>query len=161
MWKDIPGWENLYQVNELGEVKNLKTNKLVKGDINSSGYYRVCLYNKPKKQRFFRHILVAMLFLDNPNNYKEVNHKDNNKANNSVDNLEWCDRVYNERESHKHGDKKYTPFKVYYSDGHIETYEFTVDLASKLNLTKRTVLNYLHGISKGYKKLGIDKFEYI
>lgn len=49
MWKPIKGWEELYAVNEFGEVKNLKTGNLIKGDINNVGYYRVCLYNKSKK----------------------------------------------------------------------------------------------------------------
>lgn len=43
-WREIPEWEGLYSVNENGEVKNLKTNKLLIGDINNAGYYRVCLY---------------------------------------------------------------------------------------------------------------------
>lgn len=56
MWKDIKNWELYYEVNEFGEVRNKITQKLLLGDINSSGYKRVCLYNKnhiPQKQRFF------------------------------------------------------------------------------------------------------------
>nr|DAF58691.1 MAG TPA: NUMOD4 motif protein [Siphoviridae sp. ctxMM9] len=55
MWKDIPEWEDYYEVNENGEVRNKITKKLIVGDINNAGYYRVCLYHKPRKQRFFRH----------------------------------------------------------------------------------------------------------
>ena len=53
------------------------------------------MYKNCKKKSFLLHRLVANSFIDNPNNYKEVNHKDENKANNCVDNLEWCDRKYN------------------------------------------------------------------
>ena len=49
MWKDIPEWEDYYEVNENGEVRNKITNKLIVGDINNAGYYRVCLYHKPRK----------------------------------------------------------------------------------------------------------------
>lgn len=161
MWKNIPNWEGLYQINEYGEVKNCKTNKLVTGDVNNSGYYRICLYNKPRKERFFRHRLVAMLFLENPNNYPEVNHKDENKANNHVDNLEWCTRRHNEHENRRSGGKKYTPFKVYFNNGSVKTYEFTPQLAEELKVTKRTILNWLHGKSKGFTKYNIKYLEYI
>lgn len=56
MWKDIEGWEDYYEVNEKGEVRNKKISHLLIGDKNSEGYPRVCLYNKdhtPNKQRFF------------------------------------------------------------------------------------------------------------
>lgn len=99
MWKDIQGWENLYEVNQSGEVRNKLTHNLIIGDINSGGYCRVCLYNKnhtPSKQRFFRHRLVANAFIPNPDNLPEVNHKDHDLKNNCVKNLEWCTKRENE-----------------------------------------------------------------
>ena len=161
MWKDIPDWENSYEINENGEIRNKITGKYLKGDINNAGYYRVCLYHKTKKQKFFRHKLVAQLFIPNPNNYSEVNHINGDKSMNNKNNLQWCDRIYNEREAHRLKIKEYKPFKVLFQNGKVKHYEFVIDLANELNLTKRTIQNYLQGKSKGYIKQGIKKIEYL
>jgi carboxypeptidase C (cathepsin A) len=75
IWKDIEGYEGLYQVSKMGRVQLYKNNK---------GY-----------KHFQIHRLVAMAFIPNPDNLPQINHKDENKANNRVDNLEWCTRKYN------------------------------------------------------------------
>ena len=106
MWKDIKGWEKLYEVNENGEVRNKLTGNLIVGDINNCGYHRVCLYNKqniPSKQRFFRHRLVAELFIPNPNNLPEVDHKDANRMNPSKENLEWVTHEENVKRAYARG----------------------------------------------------------
>lgn len=161
MWKDIPEWELYYEINENGDVRNKLTGNYIKGDINNAGYYRICLYHKSKKQRFFRHRLVAQLFIPNPNNYPEVNHINGNKSMNNKDNLQWCDRTHNEREAHRLKIKEYKPFKVLFQNGKIKHYEFVIDLANELGLTKRTIQNYLQGKSKGYIKQGIKEIEYL
>ncbi len=161
MWKDIPGWNMYYEVNDKGDVRNKITNNFIIGDINNAGYARVCLYHNDKKQRFFRHRIVATLFLDNPNNYTEINHIDGNKLNNCVSNLQWCDRTENEREAHRLGIKQYKPFKVTFSNGIEKHYEFAIDLAKEINVTKRTILNYLQGKSDGYAIHKIIKIEYL
>lgn len=161
MWKDIPEWEQYYEVNENGEVRNKLTGNYINGDINNAGYYRVCLYNKGKKQRFFRHRLVAQLFIPNPNNYLEVNHINGDKSLNHKDNLQWCDRQHNEREAHRLSIKEYKPFEVYFLNGEHKKYEFTIDLANELQVTKRTVQNYLQGKSKGYLNKGIKTIKYL
>lgn len=63
------------------------------------GYYKVNLYKDGKAKGFFIHRLVANAFIDNPNNLPQVNHKDENKQNNNINNLEWCDNRYNTRYS--------------------------------------------------------------
>lgn len=161
MWKDIPQWEELYEVNDKGEVRNKKTSHLLIGDKNNAGYCRICLYNRNIKQRFFRHRLVAELFIENPNHYTEVNHKDGDKENNNATNLEWCDRQMNERAAHCLGIKDFRPFYVIFCDGSKKDYEFAIDLANELNLTKRAIQNYLQGKSQGYKNYGIQAIEYI
>ena len=73
MWKDIKGWESYYEVSDLGEVRNKKTNKLVCIDYsNRSGYARVTLYYKDKPKKFLLHRLVMSTFVGDSN--LEVNH---------------------------------------------------------------------------------------
>lgn len=91
VWKDIKGYEGLYQISNTGKVKGLKRNKVLKLILQRSGYYYVDLQRK----RRLVHRLVAEAFIDNPDNLPEVNHKDEDKVNNSVENLEWCDSKYN------------------------------------------------------------------
>lgn len=93
IWKDIKQYENIYQVSNLGRIKSLLFNKekLLKTRIHSKGYELVNL----KGKTFKVHRLVAQAFIPNTNNYNEINHKDENKLNNCVNNLEWCNRKYN------------------------------------------------------------------
>lgn len=100
IWKDIPGWEGLYQVSNTGKVKSLNYHNTseenyIKPEKIRRGYLRVGLSKNNKKIRYLVHRLVAEAFIPNPNNYPQVNHKDENPVNNSVDNLEWCDAKYN------------------------------------------------------------------
>lgn len=93
VWKDVKGYEGLYQVSKLGRVRN--QNHKILSPAPRNGYLRVQLRKKCKFRSFAIHRLVAIAFLSNDKGYTEVNHKDEDKANNRVDNLEWCDRSYN------------------------------------------------------------------
>ena len=95
IWKDIPEFEGLYQVSNLGRIKNLKRNNFILSPYSTKGYQSVKLSKNGKATTKLVHRLVAQLFVPNPNNYNEVNHKDENKANNVYENLEWCTRDYN------------------------------------------------------------------
>ncbi|MCI6614441.1 MAG: NUMOD4 domain-containing protein [Mollicutes bacterium] len=97
IWKDVIGYENLYKVSNWGRVKSFRFGKerILKTFKNKDGYLQVGLWKNNKRKIFLVHRLVAQAFLDNPNNLPEVNHKDENKLNNVVSNLEWCDRTYN------------------------------------------------------------------
>ena len=142
MWKDINQWESYYEINDSGYIRNKMTGYILKGDKNSAGYYRVCLYNRnhvPTKQRFFVHRLVAEHFIPNPEGLLEVNHRDHNLKHNYVSNLEWCTRDDNELDSRVYGSKEYRPFKVEFSNGDIEVFDTKPKLARKLNITRGLV----------------------
>ena len=94
IWKKIKNYDD-YEISNLGNVKSLKSNKILKPSKSSSGYLQVTLCKNGKTKNFFIHRLVANEFIDKENYKFEVNHKDENKLNNKADNLEWCDRKYN------------------------------------------------------------------
>lgn len=109
IWKDIEGYEGLYQVSNLGRVKSLdrymrnkygtytlKKGRILKNSIlKSTGYPRVSLSREGNFVSKQVHRLVAKAFVPNPNNYLIINHKDENPLNPSADNLEWCTYKYN------------------------------------------------------------------
>lgn len=161
MWKDIKGYEGLYEVSDKGEVRNYITKKLIVGDVNNFGYCRVKLYKNKKQKTFFRHRLVAEAFIPNPNNLPEVNHIDGDKSHNFKENLEWSSRTHNEREAHRLKIKQYKPFKVKFQNGEIKKYEFAVDLANELGVSKRAVQNWLQKRNYGFLKKGISDLKYI
>lgn len=97
VWMKIKETSYHYEISNLGNVRNSNTLKLLKTKDNSCGYKYVGIrINKRKnKTMFFIHRLMALYFIENPNNYPCVNHIDGNKKNNSIDNLEWCTKSYN------------------------------------------------------------------
>lgn len=110
VWKDILDYEGIYQISNFGRVRSLdryvsndpngKGKRLIEGKIlipsdNGHGYKYVSLTEKQKRKRCYVHRLVAEAFIPNPKNYDQINHKDENKRNNNVNNLEWCNSQYN------------------------------------------------------------------
>ena len=107
IFKPIKGYEGLYEVSNLGRVKSLpkyhrnrfsgytEKEKILKSRIDSYGYQMVMLCKDKKQKNYLVHRLVTNAFLENPYNYDSINHKDENKLNNCVENLEFCNRKYN------------------------------------------------------------------
>lgn len=101
IWKDVVGYEGLYQVSNLGRVRSLGFDKwhkggLLKPHLDGKGSYLMVGLHKDKNTKHENvHRLVAMAFIPNPNNLPCVNHKDECKQNNTSNNLEWCDYRYN------------------------------------------------------------------
>ena len=107
IWKDIQGYEGLYQISNLGRVKSLERTckaktyirrvpeKIYKYALDNYGYPIVTLHKEGKRKTITIHKLVANAFIPNLNNYKTINHIDENKLNNRVENLEWCTVEYN------------------------------------------------------------------
>lgn len=95
IWKDIPGYEGLYQVNQWGEIYSLYTNKKLKWSLHKDGYKQYNFHKNKTAYIMTAHRAVALAFIPNPNNFPLVNHKDENKLNCYIDNLEWCTESYN------------------------------------------------------------------
>lgn len=94
IWKDIEGYEGLYQVSNFGRVKSLnkyhhKREQILKPNLKSDGYYETSLSKNSKPKWVRTHRLVAQAFIPNPENKPQINHKDGNKLNNCIENLEW------------------------------------------------------------------------
>lgn len=133
IWKDCKGYEGLYQVSNLGRVWNIKLQRYLKGSYDKDGYIQVYLTAKNGKCKIERvHRLVALAFLDNPNNYPQVNHKDENKSNNCVDNLEWCDATYSK-------DKAIKCIELN------KVYKCSQDAAKELNIDDSSTRKYCKG----------------
>ena len=92
---DIKGYEGHYMINEQGDIYSLKRKKLMTPCLNTCGYYQVHLSKNGIMKMHRIHRLVAQTFIPNPYNLPQVNHKDENKLNNNVENLEWCTQTYN------------------------------------------------------------------
>lgn len=119
IWKDIPGFEGIYQASTKGRIKSLdrtvhfiyngkEKTKFFKGKIlnfriGNTGYYRIKLCKNGTAKYCFVHRLVASTFLDNPYNLPQVNHKDGNRLNNNIDNLEWVTMSENVRHAYNTG----------------------------------------------------------
>jgi len=122
IWKDIPGYEGHYQISNKGNVRSfvnrLKSKPCIirKPVPDRRGYLTVMLWKNNHNRCLKIHRLVAEVFLDNPMNLPQVNHKDEDKTNNNVENLEWCDNQYNNtyRDIHK---RKAIPVIQYDLDG--------------------------------------------
>ena len=115
-WRDVVGWEGLYQVSNLGRVKSLSRSivykdgreykypsKIIKNQKVSTGYRSVMFYGVNGKKQYYVHRLVAETFIPNPKNLGDVNHKDCCKTNNILINLEWCSRSDNIKHAYKNG----------------------------------------------------------
>lgn len=170
-WKDIKGFEGLYKINSNGDIKSLSRNvkckdgtikpikeRIVKVANNGNGYLFVYLWKNNISHRYYIHRLVAETFIDNPNNLLEVNHIDNNKANNNVENLEWCNRLWNERCKTKHI-SGYPSIPIIQVDEHnnvIAEFESVSDCYRHLHHT----VSYIHKYIKSNKLIYKNGIKY-
>lgn len=151
IWKDVDGFEGYYQVSNLGRIKSLSRvvnnypnctrtlpERVIRGHVNKHiGYVVVSLSGNGKKMDYV-HRLVAKAFIPNPNNYPFINHKDENKTNNRIDNLEWCTPNYNIEYSGvrtKSSEKASIPVLKYDMDGNmLARYRSATEAATELGV---------------------------
>lgn len=157
-WKDVKDYEGLYQVSNLGRVKGLKKGKILKQHDNGKGYMQVGLYKNNKGKPYYVHRLVAKAFIPNTENKPEVNHKDKDRANNCVDNLEWV--TSKENEQHKHNFEGYKQkgknVVVEFFNGNAQEYTRVIDLAEELHCSRDLIYDFVSGKSiPTFNKLGI------
>lgn len=130
VWKDISGYEGIYQISNYGNLKSLerkykkidrRTNKefiyfqkekMLKPRVDKKGYLHYALNKDKKAKEFKAHRLVAEAFVPNIEEKPQINHKDMNKQNNYVDNLEWCTNGENQKHSYKNNLNRKNFFKT-------------------------------------------------
>lgn len=165
IWKDIKGYEGVYQVSNLGRVKSLpRLHKFAHGYYMTKEkilspricgkqreYLAVALQIDGKTKQYKVHRLVAIAFIPNPYGYNEINHKDENKGNNKMDNLEWCTRSYNVNYGsriEKHRKALIKPVVAY-----SKTYEFVKEFDSLVDASKFAKVDATN-ISRACRKEG-------
>ena len=143
--KDIKGYEGLYGVTPEGEVYSYKSKKFLKLFYNGRGYLKVGLCKNGKVKNFYVHRLVTDAYLPNPNNLPQVNHKDENKANNCLQNLELCDAKYNNNYG-THIEKIKKPILQYDLEGNlVREWPSATDVGKEV---KSNICNCLKGNQK-------------
>ena len=90
IWADISGYEGKYQISTMGRLRSVKSSLIMKPMVATNGYLVACLWKNNKQRKITFHRLVADTFIPNPTNLPEINHIDEDKTNNRVENLEWC-----------------------------------------------------------------------
>ena len=94
-WRDVVGYKGLYKVSNLGNVKNCLSGRILKSSNDNDGYKQIQLCKNGVRKTYKIHRIVAQAFIENPQNLPCINHKDEDKTNNRVENLEWCTLKYN------------------------------------------------------------------
>ena len=151
-WKNISGFSN-YQVSNLGNIKSKKTDHILKQQLNEKKYCVITLFDDNRKKRTLRvHRLVANAFIENSNNLPQINHKDGNKQNNYINNLEWCNNSYNQKEAYRIGLKKTKPIiQLELNNKVIKEYKNCADASKQLNLKASSIYRVCTGVRKKYK----------
>ena len=170
-WRPISGYERLYEISNLGRVKSLKRwiranrtgrriikSKILSICVNSAGYSIVVLCNNGKKKSHMVHRLVAESFISNPTKYPCVNHKDEDKTNNNVSNLEWCTQEYNANYGTgvaKCSSAKFKPVCMLNDNLEVlHCYESAKNAELETGISRKTISRVCNGKSKsagGYK----------
>lgn len=154
-WKIIKDFPD-YQVSSTGLIKSSKSkDKILKQSLDTRGYPQVTLYHLGKRKNLMVHKLVANAFLSNPNNYRVINHKNGNKCDNRIENLERCTSIYNNRHAFKTGirTKKLIVKEVIEIKQRLKKGETHISIAKDYNISRVTVTNISTGKTWSYIKI--------
>ena len=162
MRKQINGYNNYY-IYDNGDVLNISTNKILKGSIGENGYKYYRLSKDNNKTMFYAHRLVAEHFLENPNLLPIVNHKDGNKLNNQLSNLEWVSYSENTKHAHDNNLIKQVSKREYYKEDleneqwkQIYDYNYSVSTYGRVR-NDNTLLLLKPSLTCGYYKVRLSK----
>ena len=152
IWKAVPDYEDRYMVSNLGNIKSLYRNGTKGGEVTKverRGYLRVRLWKNKKVRTIGVHRLVAIVFLPNPNNKPQVNHKDGNKKNNHVENLEWVTASENTQHSYNNGfNQRARPIAQIKNGKEINVFPSIHNAAVKTGIEYVTIYWCVNGIFK-------------
>lgn len=154
-WRDINGTNGLYQVSNNGDVRRIyktKPHRVLKKIIDKDGYYQVNLSVNNKRRTARVHRLVAEAFIENPNGYPVINHKDENKINNYFENLEWCTVAHNTNYMnmpYRRAKPLRRPIAQFDLNGkYIRTWESRAEIERKLNVSGGNITTCCQGKQK-------------
>lgn len=175
-WFDLKEYEGLYQINVKGDIKSLERfneksgragrlylERILKTHLGRNGYPQVVLHKNGKSKTFRVHRLVAKQFIQNPLNLPTVNHKDENKLNNHVDNLEWCTVEYNNNYNHRQlkiAEKRKKKIAKYDKFNNLITiYNSLKEATESVNGYKGYIINCCKGLKQDYKNYKWEYYE--
>lgn len=163
-WKPIEGYNGMYWISSLGNVKSYKmdiSGHILYTRVNEYGYETVALHDGTGKRKYFKvHRLVAKAFIPNPDNKPQVNHKDEDKENNNVENLEWVtsqenntygtriDRAISNTNYRERSKKFYKPVYAVFSDGSYKRFVSIKSMSGYLGVTDTSIVDALKGKHK-------------
>lgn len=163
IWKDIVGYEGLYQISNFGMVKSLVRDKIMKLKVDD-GYNRISLRKNSGYKIFPVHRLIAVAFIPNPKNKTYINHLNGIKNDNRIENLEWCTASENRRHAldvlkvrvgkpgigrfgkYHHNSKKILQFDI--NNNLIREWECTMEIERKLGIKRKNISNCINGMSR-------------
>ena len=150
IWKPIEDFKNKYEISNLGRIKNIQTNHILKMTNQYGDYFTIILYDETHKRPTRIHREVAKTFIPNPNNYPCVNHKDLNKQNNCVDNLEWCTYSHNTKDAINKGANTMSGFNKHNKNKFNKKYGKLYQYDKNNNL-----LNIYNSTNEAHKQTGV------